>query len=247
MVVFIYHDDVIKWKHFPRYWTFVRGIHRLPQQHVLLNITVARFALEIVRLLCSLTGVYGSTIGIQDIANTPGSTFIRHRSDTCASDRYLIDTDPRVFAIGDCEWTNGICEHDVDFTKMTANLMHTGARWQRPLQEAPTRWENFVVRYFGWMFPRWWRQGVLNPGNSTVCSKAYHTKNKVIIKVHFTCPLCCNPTATGGFPTQRVNNAGNASMSRCHSPWSDLIDGQINAETPSSAQSCLKIFIYDRL
>ena len=21
------HDDVIKWKHFPRYWTFVRGIH----------------------------------------------------------------------------------------------------------------------------------------------------------------------------------------------------------------------------
>ena len=24
------HDDVIKWKHFPRYWTFVRGIHRPP-------------------------------------------------------------------------------------------------------------------------------------------------------------------------------------------------------------------------
>ena len=24
----IYHDDVIKWKHFPRYWLFVRGIHR---------------------------------------------------------------------------------------------------------------------------------------------------------------------------------------------------------------------------
>ena len=24
------HDDVIKWKHFPRYWTFVRGIHRFP-------------------------------------------------------------------------------------------------------------------------------------------------------------------------------------------------------------------------
>ena len=21
------HDDVIKWKHFPRYWPFVRGIH----------------------------------------------------------------------------------------------------------------------------------------------------------------------------------------------------------------------------
>ena len=24
----MYHDDVIKWKHFPRYWPFVRGIHR---------------------------------------------------------------------------------------------------------------------------------------------------------------------------------------------------------------------------
>ena len=25
-----YHDDVIEWKHFPRYWPFVRGIHRWP-------------------------------------------------------------------------------------------------------------------------------------------------------------------------------------------------------------------------
>ena len=27
---FSYHDDVIKWKHFPGHWPFVRGIHRLP-------------------------------------------------------------------------------------------------------------------------------------------------------------------------------------------------------------------------
>ena len=26
--VAVTHDDVIKWKHFPRYWSFVRGIHR---------------------------------------------------------------------------------------------------------------------------------------------------------------------------------------------------------------------------
>ena len=26
----IHHDSVIKWKCFPRYWPFVRGIHRLP-------------------------------------------------------------------------------------------------------------------------------------------------------------------------------------------------------------------------
>ena len=24
------HDDVMKWKHFPRYWLFMRGIHRSP-------------------------------------------------------------------------------------------------------------------------------------------------------------------------------------------------------------------------
>ena len=25
-----HHDDVIKWKHFPRHWAFARGIHRSP-------------------------------------------------------------------------------------------------------------------------------------------------------------------------------------------------------------------------
>ena len=30
IISFIFHDDVIKWKHFPRYWPFVRGIHRWP-------------------------------------------------------------------------------------------------------------------------------------------------------------------------------------------------------------------------
>ena len=27
------HDDIIKWKHFPRYWLFVQGIHRLPANY----------------------------------------------------------------------------------------------------------------------------------------------------------------------------------------------------------------------
>ena len=30
MIVPVPHDDVIKWKHFPRYWPFVQGIHRWP-------------------------------------------------------------------------------------------------------------------------------------------------------------------------------------------------------------------------
>ena len=28
--IVIIHEDVIQWKHFPRYWSFVRGIHRSP-------------------------------------------------------------------------------------------------------------------------------------------------------------------------------------------------------------------------
>ena len=28
--VSVFHDDVIKWKHFPRYWSFVWGIHWSP-------------------------------------------------------------------------------------------------------------------------------------------------------------------------------------------------------------------------
>ena len=30
---FGWHDDVIKWKHFPRYWSFVRGIHPVNAPH----------------------------------------------------------------------------------------------------------------------------------------------------------------------------------------------------------------------
>ena len=29
-VLHLYHDDVIKWKYFPRYWPFVRQIHQSP-------------------------------------------------------------------------------------------------------------------------------------------------------------------------------------------------------------------------
>ena len=30
LALHVTHDDVIKWNHFPCYWTFVRGIHRSP-------------------------------------------------------------------------------------------------------------------------------------------------------------------------------------------------------------------------
>ena len=30
LMLAFFHDDVMKWKHFPRYWSFVRGIHQSP-------------------------------------------------------------------------------------------------------------------------------------------------------------------------------------------------------------------------
>ena len=33
----VYHDDVIKWKYFPRYWPFMRGIHRSPVMNFVSN------------------------------------------------------------------------------------------------------------------------------------------------------------------------------------------------------------------
>ena len=34
-----WHDDVIKWKYFPRYWPFVRGIHRTGEFPVQRSVT----------------------------------------------------------------------------------------------------------------------------------------------------------------------------------------------------------------
>ena len=42
------HDDVIKWKHFPRYWPFVRGIHRSP-----VNLLTKASDAELSCFLCS--------------------------------------------------------------------------------------------------------------------------------------------------------------------------------------------------
>ena len=53
---FLIHDDVIKWKHFPRYWPFVRGIHRSWWRGALVfSLMCARIKLEltIVRLVIS--------------------------------------------------------------------------------------------------------------------------------------------------------------------------------------------------
>ena len=39
--IFSYHDDVIKWKHFPRYWPFVRGNYRSPVTALMFSLICA--------------------------------------------------------------------------------------------------------------------------------------------------------------------------------------------------------------
>ena len=44
-------DDVIKWKHFPRYWPFVRGIHRSPSRPLWrhCNVQIRKMVLNLYR------------------------------------------------------------------------------------------------------------------------------------------------------------------------------------------------------
>ena len=113
-------SDAIKWKHFLWYWPFARGIHRSPVNSP--HKGQWRGAL-VFSLICAWihgwvnnrevgdlrrhrahydTTVMNGTMWLftyTQIAKSLESTSIRHRSDTFASDRCLIDVDPRVFAI----------------------------------------------------------------------------------------------------------------------------------------------------
>ena len=133
------NDDVIKWKHFPRCWPFVRGIYRSPAnsphkgqwrralmstlicawinawvnnrgagdlrrhrahydviaKNIDFDIKRTQFQVEHINLHESEdTG----SMPIQ-IAKTLETTSIRHRSDTFASDRCIINIDQIIFAI----------------------------------------------------------------------------------------------------------------------------------------------------
>ena len=59
----LFHEDVIKWKHFPRYWPFVRGIHRSPLDFP--HKVQWRWALMF-SLICAWTNVWANTLVIWD-------------------------------------------------------------------------------------------------------------------------------------------------------------------------------------
>ena len=113
-IAYAQHDDVIKWKHFPRYWPFVRGIHQSPvnfpaQRSVTRSFDVF-FDLRLYKRLskqswgwwfetlsCPLwrhcNGVTAQVFSRTQISKTFGSPSSRHRSDAKVSDRCLIDVD----------------------------------------------------------------------------------------------------------------------------------------------------------
>ena len=62
----IQHDDVIKWKHFPRYWPFVWGIHRWPVNSP--NIGQWRGALMF-SLICTWTNGWAYNRDVPDGTN----------------------------------------------------------------------------------------------------------------------------------------------------------------------------------
>ena len=64
-----YHDDVIKWKHFPRYWPHVRGIHRSPVDSP--HIDQWRGALMF-SLICAWTNVWANNRDASDLRRHRG-------------------------------------------------------------------------------------------------------------------------------------------------------------------------------
>ena len=79
---------------------------------------------------CSKHNLHWSNLWVTSstqIANTLGSTLIRHRSDTEVSDRCLIDVDPRVLAI----WVARQCV--VWFTELLQNCSDNSAKQVFPL------------------------------------------------------------------------------------------------------------------
>ena len=65
------HDDVIKWKHFPRYWLFVRGIHRSPIDSIT-RASDAEFWCFLWPLICAWTNGW--------VNNRDAGDLRRHRS-----------------------------------------------------------------------------------------------------------------------------------------------------------------------
>ena len=82
----VIHDDVIKWKHFPRYWPFVRGLHR--SQRILPRKGQWRGALMF-SLICSWTNGW---------RHRDAGDFRRHRDhyDVTVMHFELIETEWRI-------------------------------------------------------------------------------------------------------------------------------------------------------
>ena len=60
------HDEIIKWKNFPRHWPFVRGIHRSPWVILPRDSDNSR---SIHRFNCSLTVLSNSWKGFESVPN----------------------------------------------------------------------------------------------------------------------------------------------------------------------------------
>ena len=50
------HDDVVKWKHFPRYWPFVRGFHRSQRSCLICYYITCLWCVSCVNMMTSSNG-----------------------------------------------------------------------------------------------------------------------------------------------------------------------------------------------
>ena len=80
-----YPDDVVKWKHFPRYWPFVRGIHRSPMNSSHKGQCHGALIFPLIYALNKRLSIQSRGCWFE----TPSRSLRRHRNDYCSLVTYF--------------------------------------------------------------------------------------------------------------------------------------------------------------
>ena len=205
-------QNVIKWKHFPCYWPFVRGIHRSPVNS--LHKDQWRGA-SMFSLICAWMNGWVNSVEAGDLRHhrthydvTVMQNLIYHTAAKLSDDRiiYSILRTQRAVTRKMLSFV-----HDVIFS---VRIHYLGLRfyWIIPrnlVGPSLCLTDSAISIVFG--RPRWIIAFDLKPHDCLLNRLFRHTP-QITSKLRVTDPCEGNPSVTCGFPSQRTNNAANDSI-----------------------------------
>ena len=158
------HDDVIKWKHFPRYWPFVLGIHRSPVNSP--HKGQRRRAL-VLSLICSWTNGW--------VNNRNAGDLMRHRADYDVTGLTRLD-DEQLFRLSTKNTLDGGFH-----IQMASHTENVSMSW-RHQENSKSMQTTSVVRHGNEILP-------MNYYFSRKQHKYGFIQSKVSFKIHHHCQL----------------------------------------------------------